>query len=148
MKWTLDANEMQEYGEKTISNILDSNIPCNVQISGNGRVVLTIPTEDFRKTIQQKYESSPSLQAKYDKEAFVNEIIDSSRENLKEGFDRFDAMVRNSDKEYEREQAYQEFCQIDGVTEEEKAKAKAFIDAGFRKDSCSCGLASALDMEC
>ena len=133
MEWKLDAKEMEDYG-KAIPDLMMHDIPCDLRREKDGSGHLAIPDEAFREFFRKGYEANPALQAYYEKDAFLTDALDSIRKNLKEGLEYIGTVADKAKERYGRDQAYQAFCQIPGVTEDEKKKAKELIEDGCRRD--------------
>lgn len=137
MEWTLDSEtDLTPYGKKHISKILDlMGKKESATISPkDGRIHLSIPDANVRDAFTSLYESSPALQDYMEKEAFLESSTKAIRANFFRGVGSAWMMVKDAESAQKKEEAYQEFCRKEGVTEAEKKEAKSITADGVRKN--------------
>ena len=118
----LEIQELLGKGESAVLNQAD------------GTIRLSVPDAHVKEALTELYESSPALQTSKEKEAFLKETIEAIREDLFKGADLARGIVKAAETKQKKEEAYQEFCKIPGVTEAEKEEARAVTADGVTKN--------------
>lgn len=118
----LEIQELLGKGESAVLNQAD------------GTIRLSVPDAHVKEALTELYESSPALQTSKEKEAFLKETIEAIREDLFKGADLARGIVKAAETKQKKEAAYQEFCKMPDVTEDQKRYARFITDQGIEKN--------------
>ena len=141
MEWTLNPEtDLTPYG---VTHLLDLQELLgdkeSATIQADGTIRLTIPDAHVKEALTNLYESSPALQNYLpqfgmEREAFLQNGIAAFREGFTKGINYTKLMMDLAKTEQKNEVAYQEFCKMPGVTEDQKRYARFITDQGIEKN--------------
>ena len=141
MEWTLNPEtDLTPYG---VTHLLDLQELLgdkeSATIQADGTIRLTIPDAHVKEALTNLYESSPALhnylpQFGMEREAFLQNGIAAFREGFTKGINYTKLMMDLAKTEQKNEVAYQEFCKMPGVTEDQKREAKYLTNRGIEKN--------------
>lgn len=141
MEWTLNPEtDLTPYG---VTHLLDLQELLgdkeSATIQADGTIRLTIPDAHVKEALTNLYESSPALQNYLpqfgmEREAFLQNGIAAFREGFTKGINFTQLMMDLAKTEQKNEVAYQEFCKMPGVTEDQKREAKYLTNRGIEKN--------------
>lgn len=141
MDWTLNSEtDLTPYG---VTHLLDLQELLgdkeSATIQADGTIRLTIPDAHVKEALTNLYESSPTLRDYLprfgmEKEAFLQNGIAAFREGFTKGIHFTQLMMDLAKKEQKNEAAYQEFCKMPDVTEDQKRYARFITDQGIEKN--------------
>lgn len=141
MEWILNPEtDLTPYGEThllDLQELLGNKESATIQADGSIR--LTIPDAHVKEALTNLYDSSPTLQNYLpqfgiEKEAFLQNGIAAFREGFTKGINFTELMMDLAKTEQKNEVAYQEFCKMPGVTEDQKREAKYLTNRGIEKN--------------
>lgn len=141
MEWILNSEtDLTPYGEThllDLQELLGNKESATIQADGSIR--LTIPDAHVKEALTELYDSSPTLQNYLpqfgiEKEAFLQNGIAAFREGFTKGINFTQLMMDLAQTEQKNEVAYQEFCKMPGVTEDQKREAKYLTNRGIEKN--------------
>lgn len=137
MEWTLSPEtDLTAYGKThllDIQEILGKSESASLN-PADGSLHLVVPDAHVKEALIELYESSPALQGHMEKEVFLEKSTVAIRDDLIKGTQLVKETVRAAEIAQKKDDAYQAFCQIEGVTAEEKEKAKVITEEGIRKN--------------